>query len=341
MAETSVHRGSDECRAAVWTAHHPCCLCGRSDSEFLFHARDRLHGCEGSFAYVRCAGCGLVYMDPQIVPEDLPRVYPSDYGPHHANGKKRQSRRSLQAVIRKTPFVSRVCAGFNSQSRLLDVGCGSGAFLHAIGTLTGCEIYGVDISRAAVAAAKQGYGVEVFAGTLPEAPFADESFDVVTAWWYLEHVPNPVEVLRKVHQLLKPGGLSIMGVPNVDSLNARVFRDRWFHLDCPRHLHLYSPTTITRLLGQAGFVVEGIAFDPGTRGLLQSLRYRFGADGVPLSRRRDPPGFHLMKALARPWTRLVALLRQADLIVVCARKAEPLSKDLFPRDHGTQDQDRP
>jgi SAM-dependent methyltransferase len=260
-------------------------------------------------------------MDPQIVPDDLPRIYPADYRPHQTSAKKRQSRRSLDAAIRKTPFVSRVCARFTSRSRLLDVGCGSGAFLHAIGTLTGCEVCGVDLSRAAVVAAKQAHGVEVFAGTLPEAPFADESFDVVTAWWYLEHVPNPVEVLRKVHQLLKPDGRCIMGVPNVDSFNARVFRDRWFHLDCPRHLYLYSPATISRLLEQAGLVVEGIAFDPDPRGFLQSLRYRFGDEGTPLSRRGNPPGLHLMKALARPGTKLLALLRQSDLIVVCARKA--------------------
>lgn len=321
MSETSVHRGSDECRVPVRTAYSPCCVCGHDDGEFLFHARDRLHGCEGLFTYVRCRGCGLVYMDPQIAPDDLPRVYPPNYNPHQASAREQQSRRSLAAAVKKKPFVSRVCRRLSRQSRLLDVGCGSGAFLHAIGTLTGCEVYGVDFSKAAVAAAQRAHGIEVFAGTLPEAPFAEASFDVVTAWWYLEHVPNPVEVLRKIHQLLKPDGRCIVGVPNVDSLNARVFRDRWFHLDCPRHLYLYSPATITRLLEQAGFVVEGIAFDPGTLGLLQSLRYRFGDDGIPLSRRRNPPGFRLLKAVARPWAKLVALLRQSDLIVVCARKA--------------------
>jgi hypothetical protein len=67
--------------------------------------------------------------------------------------------------------------------------------------------------------------------------------------------------------------------------------------------------------------VEGIAFDPDPRGFLQSLRYRFGDDGTPLSRRGNPPGIHLMKAFARPGTKLLALLRQSDLIVVCARKA--------------------
>jgi len=324
------HSGSHERQAAIRTVPRSCGLCGRDEGEFLFHARDRLHGCEGLFTYVRCRGCGLVYMNPQIVPADLPRVYPADYSPHQARRKKPQSRRVLAAVIRKAPFVPHVCARFSRGSRLLDVGCGSGAFLHAIRAVTGCEVCGVDLSQAAVATAQQAYGVEVFAGTLTEAPFPEESFDAVTAWWYLEHVPNPREVLDKVHQLLKPEGRCILGVPNAAGFNARVFRDRWFHLDCPRHLYLYSPATISRLLEQAGFVVEGIAFDANPRGLLQSLRYRFGKDDTPLSQRPNPPGFHLMKAVARPWTKLVALLRQADLIVVCARKGN----------HGASDKDR-
>jgi SAM-dependent methyltransferase len=340
MSETRIQSDSDECRAPVRVAHHPCCLCGRDDSELLFRVRDRLHGCEGLFTYVRCPSCGLVYMDPQIATDDLPGLYPADYAPHQPSAQKRPRRRSPDAAIRKKPFVSQVCARLSHDSRLLDVGCGNGAFLDAVRTLAGCAVCGVDISRAAVAAT-QAYGIEVFAGTLPEAPFADESFDAITAWWYLEHVPNPLDVLVKIRHLLRPDGRCILGVPNVASWNARVFRDRWFHLDCPRHLYLYSPVTISRLLEKAGFVVEGIAFDPGTLGLVQSLRYRFGPDTSPLSRRPNPPGLRLLRTVARPWTRLLAWLKQSDLIVVCARKTGTTGSWglTSERRHGTSTED--
>jgi len=199
----------------------------------------------------------------------------------------------------------------------------------------------VDLSVAAVSAAKQVYGIDVFTGTVPEAPFADESFDVVTASHYLEHVPNPLEVLATIRRLLKPNGLCLIGTPNVASLNARIFRDCWFPLECPRHLYLYSPATIRRLLEKAGFAVDGIAFDPGTRGLLLSLRYRFGDERIPLSRRRKPTGLRLLKALARPWAWAAARLRQSDIMVVCARKAGVPRSGPCAANHGTAGGDCP
>jgi SAM-dependent methyltransferase len=320
MPDTNERDNSLEGPVTVRTAQVPCNLCGRSDSEFLFEARDRLHGIPGTFRYVRCRNCGLVYMNPQIVPEDLARVYPLDYGPHHAADKERRTQQSLKAELRRTPFVLSLCAGCTEASRVLDVGCGAGAFLHKVRDLTGCAVYGVDNSEAAAAAARTAHGIDVFCGDVLDAPFPDGFFDAVTAWSFLEHVPNPRQVLRRISQLLKSGGHCIVGVPNTASFNARVFRDRWYHLDCPRHLHLFSPETLTKLMQQADLVVDGLVFDKGSRSLVRSIRYRFGDDTVPLKYRRTPAGMSALKAALRPVGMLLGGLGQSDVMVMRARK---------------------
>lgn len=318
MTQTNGH--ADSGKEALRTKPVACDLCGSQASEPMFEAKDRLHGSPGVFTYVRCSRCGLVYMNPQIVPEDLARIYPSDYGPHQAVEKKPRSGHALKAELKRIPFASTLCAEFTTDSRLLDVGCGAGAFLAKMHAATGCTVCGVDNSEAAVQTAKQMYGIDIFHGTLLEAPFPDGSFDAITAWSFLEHVPNPRQVIRRMSQLLKPGGLCVICVPNMASFNARVFRDRWYHLDCPRHLHLFSPQTLSRLMAESGLTVDGIAFDRSARGLVQSLRYRFGDDSVPLKYRPKGAGTSLLKAALRPSALLLAWLRQSDVMVASARK---------------------
>jgi SAM-dependent methyltransferase len=308
----------------VRTISIACDLCGGADKEFLFEGRDRLHGIEGKFTYVRCKSCGLVYMDPQIAPECIGRFYPKEYGPHQEKVERRpRSRRALMARLAEYSFVASLLQGITSETRILDVGCGSGEFLHQLKTVAPCKVYGLDNAENAKQTAQRTYGIDVFGGNLLEVPFPDGYFDVVTAWWYLEHVPNPSQILQKMNRLLKDGGHCILRVPNIGSFNGRVFRDKWYHLDCPRHLFLYSPQTLTRLLAKSGFDVAAITFDKTPRGLIGSLRYRFGDENVPLKRRRRPHGLSLLKTLLLPWAVLMAAMGQSDSFVVRARKCSP------------------
>jgi len=86
-----------------------CNLCDSKDSAFLFEARDRLHGIGGTFSYVRCSECGLVYMNPQVVPEEIAKLYPSDYAPHSTSAKGTASGiRSLYNRLIKTPVIAQL-----------------------------------------------------------------------------------------------------------------------------------------------------------------------------------------------------------------------------------------
>jgi hypothetical protein len=70
----------------------------------------------------------------------------------------------------------------------------------------------------------------------------------------------PQAAARQLHSILKPGGVLVISVPNFDSLQARLFRSRWFHLDVPRHLFHYTPSSLTKLLETAGFAVVDVTY---------------------------------------------------------------------------------
>jgi 2-polyprenyl-3-methyl-5-hydroxy-6-metoxy-1,4-benzoquinol methylase len=311
-----------------------CNLCGSKNSTFLFEARDRLHGIEGTFKYVRCSECGLVYMNPQVVPQDIGKLYPSDYAPHSTAVKGSAAvTRSLYKQLMKTPMLAQfirwvtnvkisndIYRQLDQNSRVLDIGCGAGAFLNRVKTEKGCEVYGVDISEAAIDAAKNSFGLNIFKGTIVEAPFEDGTFDVVTAWWYLEHVPDPDATAARISSLLKADGHCIIGVPNFESFNAKRFKDKWYHLDCPRHLCIWTPSAMKRLLDQHNLTVTKIIYDKTPWGLRGSLQYSlFGNNINPKHHNKIRQSLFLWMLLL-PWTIIVSLLKKSDIIVVYAKK---------------------
>jgi len=318
----------------IRTQEVPCNLCGGTDSTFLYNAKDRLHGIGDIFTYVQCKECGLVYMNPQVVGEDIGKLYPADYAPHSTTKKGIGSKaRSLRNRIMKIPLIARLVKGLmnvkivdsiyrklNQQSRILDVGCGAGSFLSTVRTDKACEVYGVDISESAVREARNSFGLDIFKGTVTKAPFPDAYFDIITAWWYLEHIPDPHATVARISSLLKHNGYFIMGVPNFNSFHAKHFKDKWYHLDCPRHLCIWTPYTITRLLDKHGLSVTRIIYDKTPWGLLGSLQYLLYGDNInPKYRNRLRQSF-LLWILFLPWTMLVSLLKKSDIMVVYARK---------------------
>jgi SAM-dependent methyltransferase len=261
-----------------------CDLCGASAADTLLETGDVRFALPGRFAVVRCRTCGLWRTTPQ--PADAAAYYPSsDYysyrppaPPSAATVARVRGRRRLWAS-RLTPGLPPRPPG-----EILDVGCGSGAFLLALRE-AGWGCHGVELSSAAARVASAA-GLDIRAGDLLDAGFRDASFDVVRFWHVLEHVPSPRQQLDEARRLLRPGGRLVVGVPNAGSLLARSFGPRWYYLDVPRHLWHFDRQSVTRLAAECGFERVRARLVSTPTALLGTAGYLTGRGERLLDRRR-------------------------------------------------------
>jgi SAM-dependent methyltransferase len=162
------------------------------------------------------------------------------------------------------------------------------------------------MSAAVAERASARTGAEVFVGDILNAPFPRESFDVITCFDVLEHLYEPLQVMTKVREWLKPGGIFYVQVPNVDSAEARVFGSYWHGLELPRHLFHYSPGSLKFLAKSAG--MREVSLETRRNPAVgTSLRYVFddvfGAVGI----RRKPVAYRGEPGL--PWKAARKLVR--------------------------------
>lgn len=236
-----------------------CPLCGEARDRPFLKVRDREWGAAGEFQLVRCAGCGLVYLNPRPTRATIHHCYPSTY----FSSCPREWVSWGSGSPRIAGFVLWRAYGWafaRGGERVLDVGCGKGEGLEFL-RAAGKEVWGVDVSPEAVQEARDR-GLKVVEGDLEGAKFPDGFFDGVVLSHSLEHIHDPVGLLREVRRILKPGGSCFVEVPNIESPWFFLTRDRWHPLQVPLHLCHFSPATLGRALERAGFRVERLRRPP-------------------------------------------------------------------------------
>lgn len=248
-----------------------CNLCGADDTTVVQDGvpveggesfRFRSSGAEVSHdRIVRCRRCGLEYVNPRLRSEVILAGYSEGSDENfvsQARSRERTFRRSLAFLTRTLPAEMRARVGGANRPRILDVGTAGGSFLK-VARDAGWEVFGVEPNRWLCDWALQQYGVHIDNGALFEQRYASDSFDAITLWDVLEHVPDPRALLDEVHRILRPGGILLVNYPDKGSLAARAMGHRWVFI-LTVHIYYFTRKTIRRLLDETGF--EVVKFRP-------------------------------------------------------------------------------
>jgi len=229
-----------------------CVVCGSREHNLVFIK----HG----FRFVKCAECGLLFVNPQLDESKLLDHYREnessdrwvdvllskaqlDYDAKHRFG---EAVRRLEKIYPKS-----------GRRRILDVGCSIGLFLDLM-RKKGWDPLGMEINPKAVRHAREVFNLKVDEKLLHEVQYPKEGFQVVSMWGVLEHISQPDMVLKQIHPLLEAKGRLVLLVPNGHSLACRIMRDDAATFGGRNHLWYFSPETITRLLDRTGYRVTDL-----------------------------------------------------------------------------------
>ena len=263
-----------------------CAWCG---APFDAHA-ERLH------LRTRCASCGAASTDPRPDDEEIEAAYGDWYRPSGGGGRYHFAG---DAILGRTRAI---LAGHLDEiappGPILDVGAGDGTLLDALAR-RGRRATGLE----------RGVKRHDFLDLPIEEVERGEGWAAVVFWHSLEHMPDPRAAIRESARLLGPGGVLIVAVPNAESIQARMFGDRWLHLDIPRHLVHLSTAALTNGLEEDGFRIEGVSFlRPGqivigwVAGLVSSL----------------PGGLDFYQAVRRPDARMTPMSKAQRWLSIIA-----------------------
>ncbi len=199
------------------------------------------------YGFSKCPTCSLIYQNPQPIAVDVEDRYDDSYFNYEINNE--ESFLNLMLLGLKD-------IGFNFDNtsktkKILDIGCATGLFLSHMKNL-GWETSGVEICSSAVDYGNRIRGVNIFKGTLENAPFTEESFDIIHLSHVIEHINDPDLFLSVIYKLLKPGGVVYCTTPNADGFQAKLFKGDW-RSAIADHMFLFTVKTLKAMIKKNGF----------------------------------------------------------------------------------------
>ncbi len=246
-----------------------CPICASHKKTPLYEdLEDRLFGSLGTWTLKRCNGCGLFFLDPRPIPEDIGEAYRLYYTheteqvdsfselnkvPSFIFLLSRGVYRFLTSSIRKKRLeIFQMFLTAKDKGLLLDVGCGDGRFLSFMQNI-GWKIQGVESDSKSAKVAEDKLGIPIFVGNLQQARFEENTFDAITLSHVIEHLYDPIDVLSECFRILKPGGELIAVTPNGMSLGHTWFGKNWRGLEVPRHIQIFSRLSLKKCAEESGF----------------------------------------------------------------------------------------
>ena len=229
-----------------------CPFCKCSELNKLFTIDKRVYG--GIFSVMRCEKCNLAWTAPLPPESEIAQYYPDEY--HGSTGKQRfiplLERLVKGSRKKRAKEVSELFS--HRPGKVLDIGAGR-AWMLSVLKSWGWDVCGTELSLKSSTFARERLNLEIYTKELHQCAFPSCNFDVVTMWHVLEHLHDPLSALNEVNRILKDGGYLIVEVPNFGGFQASLFRNKWFHLDAPRHLYHFGHETLKKYLEDCGFEV--------------------------------------------------------------------------------------
>lgn len=224
-----------------------CPQCGGGSTLFRTSGDVNKKTTDEVFNYYRCQVCGLVFM----------ANIPPDMAPYYRIGYQRipPSVTDLRKLAARERFRLRELLKWKSHGKLLEIGPWIGIFsINA--QEAGFEVDAIEGNEACADFLREAVGIRVFQSNKPAEVLADmaERYDAIVLWHSLEHLPTPWLVIENASKALKPDGVLLVAIPNIDSYDSRLMREKWLHLDAPRHIYFYSPDALSALCMHFGLL---------------------------------------------------------------------------------------
>lgn len=323
-----------------WKGHTMTCgVCGNEAGNRAYEMREIMVGLNERFEYFECAACGCLQIAQ--IPADMSRYYPADYyslAPVDCAPDRRLRRLHWTPLVRRllptrTLARLRVLVDYRnllgldvrSDSRILDVGCGSGGLICRLHSAGFTRVLGLDPFLPQDMTHPNG--VRVLRRDLLEFDEGAGSWDVVMFHHSFEHVPDPQATLERAAQLLAPGGTCLIAIPTASSFAWEHYRESWVQIDAPRHFFLHTRRSMALLAERAGLMIA--------EELQESTNFQFwGSEqvlaGMPLhhpdSYYVSPSRSRFTPAQMRDWQRQARRLNrrgQGDTVTFYLRRRRP------------------
>jgi SAM-dependent methyltransferase len=208
---------------------------------------------------MRCRHCQLIFLNPRPSRDELDRIYPPSYHAFQFSEENFGLAHRVRSRLEARRLLS-YCKDLPADARILDIGCGDGFHLRLLQQFgqPSWQLEGVDTSDRAVMAARDS-GLAVHLGTAESAALPPESYDLVLLIATIEHVEDPLAVIRAAARLLKPGGRAVVITDNTSTLDYRFFGGRhWGGYHFPRHWNLFNKRSLAQLTEAAGLEVADL-----------------------------------------------------------------------------------
>lgn len=231
-----------------------CPICSSNSLQILCVRRE--------IPYICCKSCNHAF----AAPKDPEEKAPVKKGQSHYMAPAKQSW-DYSELKAKFLYDKRLSAieSLVSRGKLLDIGCSTGSFIFTA-KKRGWDASGVEIIMDHISAA-QSRGLTVLPGPVENLSLPADTFSAITLWQVLEHIPNPISLLKEIFRILKPGGILALTTPNIRSIGWRILHEKWPAIEPENHFHLFSGlslTTVTRNTGFSSCKLSAIDIQPSS-----------------------------------------------------------------------------